>query len=176
MPKHIKILKHPETQKFYVSDVCEFHSVEVCGDLHAVYNNAMYVRISVFSQELVAYYQQNSLGSSFPGVDTTLSQPYHDVADTAATGGGGTAAERRSRSTSIPPAPNFPPPSHPPLADRWAEVLFNFTAEYPDELTIDVSNIIILMLQLVRKCLKISFRGTIGSKFSIRTQTSLVGG
>ena len=31
MPKHIKILKHPETRKFYVSDVCEFHSVEVCG-------------------------------------------------------------------------------------------------------------------------------------------------
>ena len=87
----------------------------------------------------MAYYQKNSLGSSFPGVDTTLSHPYHDVAEAATGGGGGTAAERRSRSTSIPPAPNFPPPSHPPLADRWAEVLFNFTAEYPDELTIDVS-------------------------------------
>ena len=30
MPKHIKICKHPETRKFYVSDVCEFLSVEVC--------------------------------------------------------------------------------------------------------------------------------------------------
>lgn len=87
----------------------------------------------------MAYYQQNSLGSSFPGVDTTLSQPYHDVAEAPGAGGAGGAAERRSRSTSIPPAPNFPPPSHPPQADRWAEVLFNFVAEYPDELTIDVS-------------------------------------
>ena len=29
MPKHIKISKHPDTRKFYVSDVCEFLSVEV---------------------------------------------------------------------------------------------------------------------------------------------------
>ena len=29
MPKHIKISKHPDTKKFYVSDVCEFLSVEV---------------------------------------------------------------------------------------------------------------------------------------------------
>ena len=29
MPKHIKISKHPSTRKFYVSDVCEFMSVEV---------------------------------------------------------------------------------------------------------------------------------------------------
>ena len=36
MPKHIKILKHPETRKFYVSDVCEFHSVEVCFYMTAV--------------------------------------------------------------------------------------------------------------------------------------------
>ena len=31
MPKHIKISKHPDSRKFYVSDVCEFLSVEVCG-------------------------------------------------------------------------------------------------------------------------------------------------
>ena len=91
----------------------------------------------------MAYYQQNSLGSSFPGVDTTLSFPYNEVAETVGGGGGGgSAAERRSRSTSIPPAPKFPPPSHPPHADRWAEVLFNFVAEYPDELTIDVSSML----------------------------------
>ena len=84
----------------------------------------------------MAYYQQNSLGSSFPGVDTTLSQPYHDVAEAPGAGG---AAERCTQSTSIPPAPNFPPQSHPPHTDRWAEILFNFVAEYPDELTIDVS-------------------------------------
>ena len=29
MPKHIKICKHPETRKFYVADVCDFHSVWV---------------------------------------------------------------------------------------------------------------------------------------------------
>ena len=29
MPKHIKISKHPDSRKFYVSDVCEFLSVEV---------------------------------------------------------------------------------------------------------------------------------------------------
>ena len=29
MPKHIKVCKHPETRKFYVSDVCEFLSVAV---------------------------------------------------------------------------------------------------------------------------------------------------
>ena len=29
MPKHIKVSKHLDTQKFYVSDVCEFLSVEV---------------------------------------------------------------------------------------------------------------------------------------------------
>lgn len=29
MPKHIKVSKHADTQKFYVSDVCEFLSVEV---------------------------------------------------------------------------------------------------------------------------------------------------
>ena len=86
----------------------------------------------------MAYYQQNSLGSSFPGVDTTLSHPYQEMAEAMGVGGPA-VAERRSRSTSIPPAPNFPPPSHPPQADRWAEVLFNFIAEYPDELTIDVS-------------------------------------
>ena len=29
MPKHIKVSKHADTRKFYVSDVCEFLSVEV---------------------------------------------------------------------------------------------------------------------------------------------------
>ena len=29
MPKHIKVSKHADTKKFYVSDVCEFLSVEV---------------------------------------------------------------------------------------------------------------------------------------------------
>ena len=29
LPKHIKICKHPDTAKFFVSDICEFLSVEV---------------------------------------------------------------------------------------------------------------------------------------------------
>lgn len=33
MPKHIKISKHPDSRKFYVSDVCEFLSVEVDDDV-----------------------------------------------------------------------------------------------------------------------------------------------
>lgn len=82
----------------------------------------------------MAYYQHNSLGSSFPGVDTTLRFPYKEIADDP----------RRPRSTSNPPLP--PPPNAllPPnmgvaVVEKWADVLFNFTAEYPDELTIDVS-------------------------------------
>ena len=33
MPKHIKVSKHTDTRKFYVSDVCEFLSVEVRATL-----------------------------------------------------------------------------------------------------------------------------------------------
>lgn len=33
MPKHIKICKHPDTKRFYVSDVTDFESVWV--SLHA---------------------------------------------------------------------------------------------------------------------------------------------
>ena len=95
-------------------------------------------------QELVAYYQHNSLGSSFPGVDTTLRCPYRDMIE-----GGGSV---RTRSASATPAPLVPSPrtmgrANSPTStnssqpsERWAEVLFAFTAEYPDELTIDVRN------------------------------------
>lgn len=91
----------------------------------------------------MAYYQHNSLGSSFPGVDTTLRYPYRDMIE-----GSGSV---RSRSTSTTPAPPVPSPRNvgrtaSPTADsnssqlveRWADVLFAFHAEYPDELTIDV--------------------------------------
>ncbi len=102
-------------------------------------------------QELVAYYQHNSLGSSFPGVDTTLRYPYRDMID------GG--ASIRSRSTSATPAPLVPSPRNmgrtaSPTSDanssqqleRWADVLFPFHAEYPDELTIDVCIVIIIII------------------------------
>ena len=35
MPKHIKICKHPDTRRFYVSDVTDFHSVWVSAQLPA---------------------------------------------------------------------------------------------------------------------------------------------
>ena len=89
------------------------------------------------SKELVSYYQANSLGTSFPGVDTTLQVPYKEV-DLRTRGGG-----------SNPPAPPPLPPSrsNPPLPsplpqqekELWAEVLFNFSADYPDEMSIEVS-------------------------------------
>lgn len=86
----------------------------------------------------MAYYQHNSLGSSFPGVDTTLRYPYRDMID------GGTT---RSRSTSATPAPPLPSPRNvggtasptdTNLVERLADVMFDFVADYPDELTIDV--------------------------------------
>ena len=58
MPKHIKISKHPETRKFYVSDVCEFLSVEVCLSVYC--GSSLTVQISVgigsiLSAELVRF-------------------------------------------------------------------------------------------------------------------------
>lgn len=62
--------------------------------------------------------------------------------------GGGSV---RSRSTSATPLPPVPSPRNvgrtasptldtnsSQLAERWADVMFAFNAEYPDELTIDV--------------------------------------
>ena len=57
MPKHIKIMRNPQTERFYVSDACDFDSIE----------------------DLVDYYQKNTLGVSFPGVDTTLRIPYSEA-------------------------------------------------------------------------------------------------
>lgn len=56
-PKHIKISVNPDTNRFFVSDAKEFDSVA----------------------DLVHYYQEHSLGYSFPGVDTTLRCPYWDI-------------------------------------------------------------------------------------------------
>ena len=131
MPKHIKICKHPDTKRFYVADVTDFSSVWVSG---------YQVSLPAFStaqtlQELVSYYQTNSLGTSFPGVDTTLRVPYKDV-------------ETRPRPSNPPAPPPLPPsrphqtlpsPVPPPEREMWAEVLFNFSSEYPDEMSIEVS-------------------------------------
>ncbi len=91
-------------------------------------------------QELVAYYRTNSLGGSFPGVDTALRFPYKEAVPDV----------RRARSISNPPPPQLNPPVSPVVSvsslgtisstlDRYADVLFTFQAEYPDELSIDVS-------------------------------------
>ena len=94
-------------------------------------------------QELVAYYQHNSLGSSFPGVDTTLRYPYRDMLDVGAT---------RPRSVSTTPAPPRPSPRNVggtgsptgnSLVEKLADVMFAFVADYPDELTIDVCLIVL---------------------------------
>ena len=59
MPKHIKISKHPDTRKFYVSDVCEFLSVEVQECLYYCLMTVLEVNVLLHThtQELVAYYQ-----------------------------------------------------------------------------------------------------------------------
>lgn len=145
MPKHIKVSKHVDTRKFYVSDVCEFLSVEVSA-VFCVYTKRFLANSLAsmnFFQELVAYYQHNSLGSSFPGVDTTLRYPYRDMTDV-----GGNTRPRSTSATPAPPAPLVPSPrnmgrtasptSDTQQSERWADALFAFHAEYPDELTIDV--------------------------------------
>ena len=67
-------------------------------------------------------------------MDTSLLYPFKDMIP---------EATRRNRSISNTPPPQataLPSPvSAPPAGERWADVLFNFPAEYPDELSIDVS-------------------------------------
>ena len=128
MPKHIKVSKHADTKKFFVSDVCEFLSVEVSHlsmPAHVDY-------ILFLMKELVAYYQHNSLGSSFPGVDTTLRYPYRDMID-----GGATTRVPSPRNMARAASPTSDTNSS-QLVERWADAMFTFHAEYPDELTIDV--------------------------------------
>ena len=96
------------------------------------------------------YYQQTSLGASFPGVDTTLKYPYKDMVEGGgASGGGGVSTgslllERpKGRSMSQPPPPSLATPLPPatssnPQPEGWAEVLFRFIAEFQDELSIEV--------------------------------------
>ena len=86
----------------------------------------------VLSQKLVEYYQVNSLSLSFPGVDTTLRHSYWDV-------------RRRQQPPPLPsgPRPSIPPgrPSGLPTHhnDIYCEALYNFEAQYPEELSIEVS-------------------------------------
>ena len=81
-------MKNFQTEKLYVSDACDFYTVI----------------------DLVEYYHKNTLGQSFPGVDTTLRFPYLDVIE------GRVAApygERRHHSLTSASVPGIPPPSFP---------------------------------------------------------------
>ena len=126
MPKHIKIMKNPQTDRIYVSDACDF------GSMH----------------ELVEYYQKNSLGISFPGVDTTLKHSYLDVIE------GRVTFDRRHHSLSaagIPP-PSFPAPvlhgqtppiMSPPWSEGvWGEALCDFNGDGPGQLSFLVSTFV----------------------------------
>lgn len=112
MPKHIKIMKNSQTDKLYVSDACDFDSIP----------------------DLVEYYHKNTLGQSFPGVNTTLRYPYLDVIE-----GRVNFPERRHHSltsnsgmpppsfpapTPIPP-PTMSPPSH-SIGGSWSNDMSNW--------------------------------------------------
>ena len=124
MPKHIKIMKNPHTDRFYVSDACDFNSIE----------------------ELVSYYQQNTLGVSFPGVDTTLRYPYTDYAE------GRIGLRHLSVSSSGPTLnpPNFPAPhpqnaslmSPPPYDGFWGEAVRDFEGDGAGQLSFQVNTVI----------------------------------
>ena len=88
MPKHIKIMKNSQTDRLYVSDACDFGSIP----------------------ELVEYYHKNTLGQSFPGVDTTLRFPYKDVVEGRVPVDRG---ERRHHSVTNIGVSGIPPPSFP---------------------------------------------------------------
>ena len=139
MPRHIRISKHP-TGKLYVSDAKDFSSIE----------------------DLVEYYQHNSLGASFPEVSTTLKFPYWEVAKKkpaellrrptsssdvlhnhpsevprrTSVPVDNMAVRRTSSPSEIPVSPPLPSRQH-IHEDRghWCEVLYDFVAEYPGELS-----------------------------------------
>ncbi|XP_019858709.1 PREDICTED: uncharacterized protein LOC109586932 [Amphimedon queenslandica] len=100
MPKHIKIMRNPQTERFYISDTCDFDSIE----------------------ELVDYYQKNTLGISFPGVDTTLNIPYSDT------------ARQRHHAVSDSSSSSMSMMSPPPFnrdGDTWVEAVYDYDGEGP---------------------------------------------
>lgn len=120
MPKHIKIMLNPQTDRYYVSDACDFESIS----------------------DLVDYYHKNTLGVSFPGVDTSLRIPYSEAwpMHTHHT------HDRRHHSVSNIPPPSFPPPhpqilSPPPYGGRdglWVEAVCDFEGDGAGQLTLQV--------------------------------------
>ena len=68
-------------------------------------------------------------------MDTTLQVPYKDVE----------SRPRGPSTTTLPPPlpPSrplqpLPSPVPPPERETWAEVLFNFSSDFPDEMTLEV--------------------------------------
>ena len=80
-------MKNFQTDKLYVSDACDFSTIP----------------------ELVEYYHKNTLGQSFPGVDTTLKYSYLDVME----GRAAFERERRHHSLTSTSGAGLPPPSFP---------------------------------------------------------------
>ena len=78
---------------------------------------------SCYLKELVVYYQLNTLGVSFPGIDTILVYPYLDVLE----------AYCRTKYKSLLPGSTSKQDK-----DHWVEVLWDVVAKSPDELTVHV--------------------------------------
>ena len=76
-------------------------------------------------KELVVHYQLNTLGVSFPGMDTKLVYPYLDVLE----------AQHRTKYKSLIPDSTK---SSKQDKEHWVEVLRDFIAKSPDELTVHV--------------------------------------
>ena len=64
------------------------------------------------------------MGIHFPNADTPLLYPFK---------------EELNQQILVSTRPVLSPVSAPPPGEIWADVLFSFSAEYPDELTIEVS-------------------------------------
>ena len=100
------------------------------------------------SQELVVHYQQNSLDSE---VQTNLMYPYLDVAESRPSNDATPVfATIRRSSTQLQGS------------ECWALVLFDCTATYPDELTVNVCTLIVISQELFILTFFFYYRDMIG--------------
>ena len=77
----------------------------------------------------MVHYQQNSLGFVLPGIETKLLYPYSEVS--------------RGRSSSYSTTMSTASTQE---SECWVQVCFNFTAEHPDELTLNVCTWIFVII------------------------------
>ena len=94
--------------------------------------NNIIIVMCLYPKELVLHYEQNTLSSIFPWIKTKLLYPYLAI------------TKRRLSKDSTPVSASTQG------SVCWVKVRFNFIAEYPDELTINVCayNIYVLSLSL----------------------------